>query len=147
MASNGGINAPLNLWILPTFVPGDFFTLDVSDFNDPLKPSFYTWKIEDIIAGRTGTINRLIVSYKDLGEVTVQWTLSGTNDAGEVVSNSTGDYVMGSVAADGKIKTCLPGISLTAQNLQLRVDRAADAGPLCITKIRMEGRVETTKYG
>jgi hypothetical protein len=145
--SNGGTTTPLNEALYPiSAVSGAYFyKFDVNNFNDALAQSFYSWKIEDVIAGRTPTINRVIISYRDLGVATITVTLSGTNDAGDAV-NSSQPVDIGSTAATGTIKTVLVGISLTAQNLQLSVTRAKNAGPVSITKVRMEGKVEITTY-
>lgn len=146
MASNGGIPAPLNLWLLPSFISGgQFWTLDPTNFNDSTQASSYSWKVEDIIPGRQGTINRVIISYRDLGVATITVTLSGSNDAQAPVSVSQ-DVSIGTVGANGKIKTVLVGISLSALNLQLTIFRANNAGPVSLTKIRLEGEVEATTY-
>jgi len=149
MASNGGIPAALNLWILPVFGnsvgPAGFVTLDPTNFNDPNSGSSYSWKVEDIAAGRTPTINRLIISYKDLGQVTITVLISGTDDQQKDILYQQ-SVPLGTIGASGTIKTVVVGVDLTGQNLQLTITRAINAGPLCITKIRMEGRVETTPY-
>ncbi len=98
-----------------------------------------------MLAGRTPTISRVIISYRNLGVATITVTLTGTDDSGEVVT-STQEITIGTVGASGRITTILTGIALTAQNLQLTVTRAAGAGPVSITKVRMEGRVEITVY-
>ena len=147
MASNGGIPALLNLWLFPSLIGGDgiFWTLDPTNFNDTLEGSNYSWKVEDVIAGRTPTINRLIISYKDLGVVATTVLISGTDDSQNPVLFQEA-VTLGTVGAPGTIKTSVVGVNLTGQNLQLTIVRAANAGPLCITKIRMEGKVEMTTY-
>jgi hypothetical protein len=54
--------------------------------------------------------------------------------------------VIGSVAATRKLYTVLVGLELSAMNLQLSISRAANAGPVSIVKVRLEGRVEMTAY-
>jgi hypothetical protein len=146
-ASNGGTPAPLNLFLIPItdFALGKFFQFDVTNFNDAAIPSSYSCKVEDVIAGRTPTCSRIIVSYTDLGVVEVTFTLSGTNDAGEVVTESQ-IVDLGNLVPTNKMLTKIVSLALTAQNLQLSVLRAANAGPLSIVKIRLEGEVETTAY-
>lgn len=146
-ASNGGTSSPLDLFLIPItdFVGGKFYQFNVSDFNDDLKPSSYFWKVEDVLPGRTPTCRRVIVSYTDLGEVTATFTLSGTNDLGQVVSESE-EVTLGNTVPTGKMLTKLLGLTLTAQNLQLSVLREEDDGPLSIVKVRLEGTVETTTY-
>jgi hypothetical protein len=147
LASNGGIPAALNLWLFPSLVGGDgiFWTLDPTDFDDTLEGSNYSCKVEDVIAGRTPTINRLIISYTDLGPATFTVLLSGSDDNQQpVLFQQT--VAIGTVAAPETIKTVVVGVNLTGQNLQLTIARAPGAGPVSITKIRMEGKVETTTY-
>jgi hypothetical protein len=145
--SNGGYVGPLNLLLIPAqnFTTATFYTLDPTNFNDPSSPSSYSWKVEDVIAGRTPTISRVIISHRDLGVATITMTLSGTDDFGAIVSSST-PVTLGTVAASGKIITQVIGLAQTGQNLQLSVFREANAGPVSITKIRMEGRVDTKPY-
>lgn len=147
-ASNGGISQPLNLFLiaLTDFVTGKFFEFDVTDFNDTLQGSFYFWKVEDILAGRTPTCNRQIVTYRDLGEVDVVFTLSGYDPNSKTTVTETAARTLGTVAATGKLCTVLVDFALTAENLQFSVTRAADAGPLSIVKVRLEGEVERTAY-
>ncbi len=139
--SNGGTAAPLNLALYASYVfglPGnDFlFTFDPTNFNDPLAASVYSYKVEDVIAGRTPTVNRVIISYFDLGVASLTVNLSGSNDEGQAV-NATTSITIGNTVPLNIIITQLVGISLTGQNLQLTLVRNANAGPVCITKVRM----------
>jgi len=61
------------------------------------------------------------------------------------VTNSE-TFTIGTVAATQKLAVALRGLSLTAQNLQYTITRGGDAGPVSITKVRLEGRVELTAY-
>jgi hypothetical protein len=147
-ASNGGTIAPLNLALFPLTNSSEvsfIYIFDPTNFNDAVSGSFYIYKTEDIICGRTGTINRVIISYRDLGVATITVVLAGTNDQQAIVS-STEPMTIGTVAASKAIVTQIIGISLTAQNLSLSITRDPNAGPVSITKVRMEGRVETTVY-
>lgn len=143
--SNGGIPSPLNMLLIPAQVGNQysFYTLDPTNFNDPNSGGFYNWKVEDVIAGRTPTVSRVIISYRDLGPATFTLVLTGTNDAGQVVAVQT-PVSVGTQVASRKIVSKVLGLALTAQNIQPSVIRAANSGPLSITKLRLEGRVETT---
>jgi IPT/TIG domain-containing protein len=146
--SNGGFGGSLNLFLIPAEDANGaavIWTLDPTNFNDAFSNSFYRWKVEDVIAGRIPTISRVIISYRDLGLATINVTLNGTNDQGQAVSNTV-PVIIGNIVPLGIILTTLVGISLSAQNLQLSISRDANAGPVSITKVRMEGRVETTVY-
>jgi hypothetical protein len=143
--SNGGTTKPLNLALYPTSLNTNFFKFDMTNFNDTVSGAFYIFKTEDVICGRTGTISRVIISYRDLGVATITIVLVGTNDQQAIVSSSE-PMTIGTVAASKAIVTQIIGISLTAQNLSLSITRDPNAGPVSITKVRMEGRVETTVY-
>lgn len=145
--SNGGTPGPLKLFLIPaqTFTGVAIWTFDTTNFDDASFGSFYNWKVEDVLAGRTPTISRVIISYRDLGVATLTVALTGTDDAANVVTSSQ-EITIGTVGASGRIASTLVGIALTGQNLQLSVTRAAGVGPVSITKVRMEGRVEITVY-
>ena len=154
MASQPGTSFPLNLFLIAAAgsLPGgepqnNVFAFDPTNFNDVNNGSFYNWKVEDVACGRTPTIDRIFISYRDLGVAQITLTLTGTNDLQEVVSESN-TLQIGNTSPTGRIMTVNSGIpALTAQNLQLSLVRAPNGGPVSITKIRMEGRVETTVYG
>jgi hypothetical protein len=128
-----------------------FYAFDpAGGYNDLLASSFYSFKVEDIQQGRTATISRVIVTYRDLGLVTAVFTLMGTQD-NIVVGGLTGASSMqavqlGNALATGKLMTKFVDVSLTGQNLQLIVVRAAGAGALSIAKVLMCGRVEDAVY-
>ena len=151
--SNGGVSGPLGLLLIPAQNGGtpNVFTLDPTNFNDPANGSYYYWKVEDGIAGRVMTINRVILSYRDLGVATITVGLNGvsgekdSNNADTPVANSQ-QIEIGTVAASQKICTIVLGLALTGCNLQASVTRAPNAGPVSITKLRMEGKIEDTTY-
>jgi hypothetical protein len=148
--SNGGTAQRLKLALYPqsTASGNALYKFDVTNFADMNNGGVYSWKKEDVICGRTPTINRVIVSCRDLGTTQVQLMLTGTNDSQQVVSSPPIFIVLGTVAATGQIITySVIGLSFSAQNLQLNLTRLPGAGPVSITKVRMEGRVETTPYG
>jgi len=143
--SNGGTQQPLNLFLVlgMNFGTPAIWTFDPTNFDDPGIGGFYFWKMEDVIAGRTPTLSRFIVSYRNLGVTTFTLTITGTNDNGDIVTKSK-QVTVGTVAATGRIASKLIGLALSAQNLQASISRDPGSGPLSITKLRIEGRVETT---
>lgn len=143
-ASNGGNAVALGLTLYP-ILPSSLFIFDPTNFNDQNSGGIYNWKVEDVIAGRTPTVNRAIISYRDLGIATFNFTLAGTNDSGQVIGSTT-SVTVGTNAASNRIATVVIGISLSAQNLQASIGRSKNTGPLSITKLRLEGKVETTTY-
>lgn len=153
--STGGVatNSKLTLYPMLSASTGivGFYAFDpAGGYNDPSASSFYAFKVEDVIQGRTPTISRLIVTYRDLGQVTVIFFLSGTQDnqvvGGITGANSAQTKVLGNVLATGKLMTTFVDVSLTGQNLQLTILRTAGAGPLSIAKVLMCGRVEQGVY-
>jgi hypothetical protein len=145
--SNGGTAQPLNLFLIlgMNFLTPAIWTLDPTNFDDAGMGGFYFWKEEDVIAGRTPTVSRVIISYRNLGVATFTLNLAGTDDSGATVSNST-PVSVGTASATGRICSKVVGLALTGQNLQVSVSRVPGSGPLSITKVRLEGRVETTVY-
>jgi hypothetical protein len=145
--SNGGTLSPLNLFLIPAqdFLDSVMWTLDPTNFDDPGLGGFYFWKTEDVIAGRIPKVSRVIISYRDIGVATFTITITGTNEEGKVVSNTTSTTV-GTTSQSGKIATKIVGLLLRAQNLQVSISRNPGSGPLSITKVRLEGAVETTAY-
>ncbi|HEX4503168.1 MAG TPA: hypothetical protein VH187_18700 [Scandinavium sp.] len=144
-ASNGGTADRLYLELLPFsigLVGTNLYKFDITNFNDPNSSSFYSWKKEDVICGRQPTVNRLYISHRDFGVCPITATLTGNNDSGKVISQSI-PVTLGTTAASGVIiTTVFDQIAFTAQNPQLSVSRAANAGTMSITKVRMEGQVE-----
>jgi hypothetical protein len=111
-------------------------------FNDLVNPANYFFKVEEVIPGRTPTVSHIIVSYRDLGLVTVTFTLTGTNDLQQIISNSV-TVVLGNRVPTGRIMTINTiGLSLTGQNLQLSFNKAPGAGSLALVKILLVGTVE-----
>ena len=114
-------------------------------YNDLINPSNYFYRVEEIIPGKTPTVSKIIVSYRDLGIVAVTFNLTGTNDDQKVVSATSGIIVLGNLIPTGRIMCRNDiGLTLTAQNLQLSWTRAPGAGALSIVKIIMTGTVETS---
>jgi hypothetical protein len=147
--SNGGTGAPIGMFLIPCqqFDTQVVLAFDFTDFDDPSIGSFYAYKVQQVIAGRTPTVNRVIVTYRDLGVVTFTIQLSGIdqNTLQEVFLMTTA--TVGTAGADNTEKTLVWGINKTLQNIQLSVVKNPGDGPLCITGARTEGRVELTPYG
>lgn len=149
-SSNGGTSSPLNLYLIPLSTPvPQFLEFDTTNFNDALQGSFYFWKVEPIIEGRTATCNRVIITYRDLGVVNLTAILSGFDQNSQSTVVQMQAFTLGTVAATGKVCTTPPNLlslSLTAMNLQFNIARVLNAGPVSIIKVRLEGEVETTSY-
>jgi hypothetical protein len=83
--------------------------------------------------------------YRDLGLATVGFLLTGTlftaPSGQQLVSNST-TVTLGTASKTGRLMTALVDLELTAMDMQLTINRAANAGPVSIVKIIMCGQVE-----
>ena len=114
-------------------------------FNDLNNPANYSFKVEQIAPGATPTVSKLIVTYRDLGLVTVTFGLVGTTDDQKVVGNST-TVILGNLVATGKIMTRNDiGLTLTAQNMQLSLSRLKGAGNLSIVSLVLCGKVDPSE--
>ena len=147
--SNGGVLATSKMALFPCFNATEnqsqFMAFDPTQgFNDMVNPSSYNFKVEEVQPYRTPTVRRVIVSYTDLGQVTVVFTMTGCNDLQQVVSVSK-SQVLGNEEPTNGILTQKVDISLTAMNQQLNISRAANAGPLSITKVWIIGEYEEVK--
>jgi hypothetical protein len=147
--SNGGISqgSRISAYPMVTVVTGigGLYTFDPTlGLNDMNNPVNYFFKVEEISPGTTPTISKVIVVYRDLGLVTVTFTLTGTNDDQKIVSNSV-KVTLGNANATGRIMTRNDiGLTLTGQNLQLSINRAPGAGNLALIKLVLVGTVESS---
>ena len=154
--SNGGVFAQAQIALYPCFNINtqqvEFHAWDPTQgFNDPLASSEYFWRYEQIpgIQGSSGgyrspTIRRLIVTYRDLGQVTTTWTITGSNDLGQVVSKSVG-VSWGNKVPTLRLMTTKVDIMFTCIMPQISVFRDKNAGPLSIAQMFPVGTVEETQ--
>lgn len=120
----------------------EYRTFDpMQGFNDPLLPSRYSWRVEQVKPYRQLTIRRVIWTFTDLGQVAATWTLTGVNDQQKVVSQSI-LLGVGNNPPTFRIMTMPVDISLTGMNMQLSVSRDANAGPLSVLSLLMVGEIE-----
>jgi hypothetical protein len=145
IGENGGVVA--NTWFLfdPTqnIASGLSYLgfYDTASFDDQLDGSSYSYRVEDIISHRVPTVNRLVLTYRDLGLATVTWTVTGTNDLLQVVSASV-TVQLGNKIPTNALLTKFVDISLTAFRPQLSWSRQPNGGPLSLVAVEMRGEVE-----
>ena len=144
-SSNGGFMAPLGLEL----IPGNnvFWYYNTANFNDTNSPSYWYWKVEPLAAGRVPTINRVIILYRDFGvatpELIINYMTSTTNPlTPNTPQTSTTPLTIGTTLASGKICALIQGVNVTGTNLQVGIYRAANAGPVSITNLRVQGGFE-----
>jgi len=146
-ASNGGVatNARLTLYPMQSTQGGaiGFYAFDpAGGYDDPIASSFYSFKMEEVLPGRTPTIGQAVITYRDLGVVAITLMMTGTTDAGAVITQSV-SASLGNATPTGRLMTKIVGINFPATQLpQLTIKRAAGGGPLSIAKLVLCGRVE-----
>lgn len=151
--SNGGISQLASIAMMPmqdaaTGACGLYAFDPLFGFNDPVNPSSHSYKVEEIMQGRTPTVTRLLVTYRDLGIAAVTFVFTFTNDAGEIGTSSI-STTLGNAQQTNRLltKMLFPNSAITGQNLQLTINRAANAGPLSIAKVTICGRIEKQEFG
>lgn len=146
--SNGGINQTSRISAYPMVVIGNsnagLYAYDPNlGFNDPNNSSSYFYKVEEVMPGKTPTVNSLILVYRDLGLAVVSFTLTASTDDQKIASATTGPLVIGNSVPTGRIMTRNNiGLTLTGQNIQLSWTRQPGGGSVSIIKVIMTGTVE-----
>lgn len=150
--SNGGISQLASVALMPmqdaiTGACGLYAFDPLFGFNDPVNASMHSYKMEEVMHGRTPTITRLLVTYRDLGTVKVTFVFSFTDDSGATQSSSI-EATLGNPQQTNKLitKMLFPNSAITGQNIQLTVNRAANAGALSIVKVTLCGRIEKQEF-
>jgi|SRR6267142_920992 len=150
--SNGGISQLANVALMPmqdaiTGTCGLYAFDPLFGFNDPVNASTHSYKVEEVMHGRTPTVTRLLVTYRDLGIVKVTFAFTFTDDSGATQSSLI-EATLGNAQQTNKLITRIlfPNSAITGQNIQLTVNRAANAGSLSIVKITICGKVEKQEY-
>lgn len=108
---------------------------DTTDFNCE-EDCEYHFRVEEIEVYRQPTIDKVIIRYRDLGQVTVNVFFVG-NVLGDSKVSKIVTVVFGG-KADGKIYTTSFDLTCTFEAPQLIITRNAFSGPLSITKVLVE---------
>lgn len=114
---------------------------DVSNFNDPVDGSSYSYRQEDISPDAQVTVQRIWITYRDLGLAKLTLTLTGTNDDGQVI-NASATVQIGNPVPTNALLTKQFGLQLTGFRPQLTISRNAGDGPISIIRVRLEGETE-----
>lgn len=113
---------------------------DTTDFNDDKDGSSYSWRQEDISIDAVPTVQRVWITYRDLGPAKFTLTITGTNDNAQIVSAAVVVQI-GNNVPTGALFTQQIGLELSAFRPQLSISRNAGDGPISIVRVRMEGEV------
>lgn len=120
----------------------EYRTFDVAQpANDPVNPSSYSWRVEQLKPYRNPTVRKILWTFTDLGQVSVTWKITGVNEQQKVVTQSA-SLGVGNAVPTRAMMTVEVDLNITAMNLQLSVSKAAGDGPLSIVKVVMVGEIE-----
>lgn len=149
---NGGISGSTWVLFLPSIdISGSLPHISYYDLttytcggcpaaNDDRDGFRYSYRVEDIIPDQTPTVNRIILTYRDLGPTKLTFTLTASNDDGQVIHNSV-EVQIGNVIPTGALLTRFVNLSITGFRPQLTITKRANVGPVCIVAVTMKGEV------
>ena len=145
--SNGGVSTVSRLTLFPMQETAGgatgFYAFDPSaGYDESQSGGFYSFKIEEVLPGRTPTIGQAIIKYRDLGAAVLGLMFTGVQDDQQIVSKTV-MTMLGNLVATNRIMTKIVGVGFTAKDVQLTLQRGAGAGPVSIVKLVLCGRVET----
>ena len=149
--SYGGVLASTAIDLFPMVdLQGNtgFYTFDPTQgFNDLYADSIYFFRVEDIAPYRTPTIRWVILTYINLGPVTVTLNLTGCTDKQSILSK-TQVCKLGNTNNIGSVMTFRQsmGEAFSAMNLQLSIFRKAGDGPISLSHVSLVGSIEETNY-
>jgi hypothetical protein len=113
---------------------------DVGSFDDQVDGGFYTYKVEDINQDRMPTVNRVVLTYRDLGPATIFFTVTGVDDNDSKVSANSAQTSIGTAAASQLLLTKFIDLSISCFRPQLSFTRVS--GPVSVVAVTMRGTVE-----
>lgn len=144
-SENGGFSATQYFIFVPVQSSSGTYVgiFDITSFDDKNDGSYYFYRVEDTQTGRFPTVRRLFVTYRDIGIVTVTFTVRGIDDTGSIVTSSQ-IVKLGTASASGNLLSQFVDLTLSAFRPQLSITRAAAAGPLDIVSVTMILEVEET---
>jgi len=145
--SNGGVSTVSRLTLFPMQETAGgatgFYAFDPSaGYDESQSGGFYSFKIEEVLPGRTPTIGQAIIKYRDLGVAVLGLMFTGVEDDQQIVSKTV-MTMLGNLVPTNRIMTKIVGVGFTAKDVQLTLQRGAGAGPVSIVKLVLCGRVET----
>jgi hypothetical protein len=109
--------------------------------NDDRDGFRYSYRVEDIIPDQTATVNRIVLTYRDLGATKLTFTVTASNDNGQVISAST-EVQIGNTIPTGALLTRFVDLAITGFRPQLTITKRANVGPVCIVAVTMKGTIE-----
>lgn len=147
VTSTGGLQGSLGLLLTPFFVNNirrfAFFAYDTTDF-DCEEDCVYNFKMEDVKIGRVCDIHKVYFQYRDIGKVTMTWTVSAyllNRTTGKESFPSKSKTVTVGGLSDNKIHSKFVDLKITGERPQLSLLRKANNGPLAIITAMFVGNM------
>jgi hypothetical protein len=142
---NGGFAATQYFLLVPAQQssggPSYVGVFSLSNVNDLIDGSSYSYRMEDVQVGRYPVVRRIFIVYRDLGRATFTVTVSATNDNAQVVTAAK-QLQVGNIAPTDTLMSVFFDLVLAGYRPQVSISRAAGAGPLSIVSVTMIGEVE-----
>lgn len=118
------------------------YVMDSNNFNTE-EDVEYDFKVEEFEPGNSATIHRVLIRYRDLGQVTFTLAVVSADKPLIDTTKSTGNAQVITVGNNGingvptgKIHTFKASVKVTTEAPQVKVFRKAGQGPLAITKVK-----------
>jgi hypothetical protein len=114
------------------------YIMDSNNFNTE-EDVEYDFKVEEFEPGNSATIHRVLLRYRDLGVVTFTLAVVSADKPGVDTTPGTGNaqvITIGNQNPTGKIFTYKSSVKVTTEAPQIKIFRAANRGPLAITKVK-----------
>ena len=147
--SYGGVSASTTADAVPVVdLNGNamFYNFDPTQgFNDLNADSTWFFRVEDFLPFRVPTARWVILTYVNLGPVTLNLNLTAVSDDQKVLAASKVCTIGNSQFLE-TVMTFRQGIELTGMNMQLSIVRKAGAGAISLSKVTLVGTVEESSY-
>lgn len=117
------------------------YLMDSNNFNTEEEIK-YDFRVEEFEPGNEATIHRIVIRYRDLGVVTFTVAVVSATTLAKGIDTTEGSgnariYTVGNQIPTNKIYTLLVALKVTTEAPQVKIIRAANAGPLAITKVKV----------
>lgn len=118
------------------------YVMDSTNFNTE-EDVEYDFKVEEFEPGNEATIHRVLLRYRDLGQVTFTLAAVSADRPNIDTTKQTGNAQVITIGNNGpnatptgKIHTFKASVKVTTEAPQLKIFRRANQGPLVITKVK-----------
>lgn len=118
------------------------YVMDSTNFNTE-EDIEYDFKVEEFEPGNEATIHRVLLRYRDLGQVTFTLAAVSADKPNVDTTKAIGNAQVITIGNNGpnntptgKIHTFKASVKVTTEAPQLKIFRRASQGPLAITKVK-----------